>query len=95
MKFDSLNDVLESFTAGFIKKALVGAGLTLGTSGATMIAIDKLIDNMKDGVTQLPPLALALADIAYLDYYVSCVLGAIVTKSVLQGSSLTLKRMAD
>ncbi|WP_089540915.1 DUF2523 family protein [Moraxella sp. VT-16-12] len=93
MRFDSLNDVLEAFTAGFIKKALMGAGLTLGTAGGTMIVLDKFIDNMKDSVTQLPPLALALADIAFLDYYVSCVLGAIVTKSVLHGSSLTLKRL--
>lgn len=93
MKFDSFSDILESFSSGFIKKALMGAGLTLGTSGTVFIAINTLIDQMRDAVTHLPPLALALADIAYLDYYLSCVLGAITTKMMLQSSQLTLRKI--
>ncbi len=95
MRFDNFHELLDSFTSGFIKKALIGAGLTLGTSGTVLITLNKIIDQMKDAVTQLPPLAIALADIAALDYYVSCVIGAILTKAMLKSSQLTLQRLND
>ena len=47
-RFPSFHDLLDSFTAGFIKKALIGAGLTLGTTGTVLITLNKLIDNMRD-----------------------------------------------
>lgn len=93
--FETLHDLLDSFSSGFIKRALTGAGLTLGTSGTMMIVLNKIIENMQDAVTRLPPLAVALADIAALDYYVSCVLGAIVTKYAYSGSQLTLQRIKE
>lgn len=94
-KFPSFHDLLDSFTAGFIKKALVGAGLTLGTTGTVLITLNKLIDNMRDAATNLPPLAVAMADIAALDYYLSCVLGAIITKYMMKSSQLTIQRIKE
>lgn len=91
--FETFHDLLDSFSSGFIKKALVGAGLTLGTSGTMMIVLNKIIENMQDAVTKIPPFAVALADIAALDYYVSVVLGAIVTKYAYFGSQLTLQKI--
>lgn len=93
MKFDNLHELLDSFLSGALKKVLIGAGLTLGTSGTIMITLNKLIDNMRDAQTHLPPLAVALADIAGLDYYLSFVLGAIMTKMMLKSSQLTLQRL--
>lgn len=95
MKFDNLHELLDSFLSGALKRILIGAGLTLGTSGAIMITINKLIDQMRDAQTHLPPLAVALADIASLDYYLSFVLGAIVTKMMLKSSQLTLQKLND
>lgn len=94
-RFPSFHDLLDSFALGFIKKALLGAGLTLGTTGTVLITLNQLIDNMRDATTNLPPLAVALADIAGFDYYLSMVVGAITTRYVMKGSQLTLQRVKE
>lgn len=94
-RFPSFHDLLDSFTSGFIKKALTGAGLTLGTGGVILITLNQIIDNIRDAATNLPPFAVALADIAGFDYYLSCVLGAIITKYMMKSSQLTLQRIKE
>lgn len=85
-------DALQSAQSGFLKNVLSGAGLTLATSGTLLVAINKLIDTMRDNITHLPPTALALADAAGFDYYISVTLGAILTKYVQSSARLTLVR---
>ncbi|MGP1606519.1 MAG: DUF2523 domain-containing protein [Moraxella sp.] len=88
----SFFNLLQSAQSGFLKNVLSGAGLTLATSGTLLVAINKLIDTMRDNVTNIPPAALALADAAGFDYYISIVLGAILTKYVQSSTRLTLIR---
>ncbi len=84
--------ILPFFLSSFIKRILVGAGLTLATSGITLVTLNTLIDTFKDSLGVLPSNVLGLAHVAGFDYYFSIILGAYVSKYVSNSSKLFLKR---
>lgn len=91
--FNNFHQLLDSFASGFLKRVLYGAGLTLGTSGVIAVTLNKMIESMQDSATNLPPFAVAMADLAGLDLYISAVVGAIVTRYTLKSSNIVLQKL--
>lgn len=90
----SLVSILKSVNKGFLKDALTGAGVTLATSGSVLIAINALVDKLRDTTTGMPPQALAFMHLAGIDIAMSMILGAIVGKHVISSSNLMLKKIS-
>ena len=86
----ALASILKSVNKGFLKDFLTGAGLTLATSGTTLVALNQVIQHFKNTVNGMPPLALSLAHLSGIDVAFSLILGAIVAKWTLSSSNLTL-----
>ncbi|MFW2177485.1 MULTISPECIES: DUF2523 family protein [unclassified Moraxella] len=92
MSSSNLVDLIRSANRFFVKDALIGAGLTLGTGGAILAIINTLIDKFRDDVTNLPPMVLQYAALAGFDYSISIVLGAVSAKAIQDSSKLILLR---
>lgn len=88
----SLAALLKSINKGWLREVLIGAGLTLGTAGASMVFINGLIEHFKTNVNSIPADILSLAHIAGFDYAISIVLGAVVAAAVGNAAKLTLQK---
>ena len=88
----SLAALLKSLNKGWLKDVLTGAGLTLGTAGASMFLINQFIDRFRSNTGGIPADILSLAHIAGFDYAISIILGAIVTAATLGASKLSLRK---
>lgn len=88
----SLTAILKSVNRGFLKDALGGAGIALATSGAILITINSMIDNLRDATTNMPPIALTFAHLAGIDVGLSIFCGALVAKYVHQSSNIVLQK---
>lgn len=89
----NLASLIKSSQRGFLKNLLEGAGLTLATSGATLIAFNKMLDVFKNSIGSVPADVLSLAHIAGFDVFFSLIFGAYVTKFTLSSGNLVLKRV--
>lgn len=88
----SLATLLKLLNKGWLKTVLSGAGLTLGTAGASMFLISQFIDRFRDGVNTIPYDVLSLAHIAGFDYAISIILGAIVAAAMQGAANLSLRK---
>jgi hypothetical protein len=88
----SLSNILSSVNKGFLKDFLTGAGLTLATSGATLIVFNQMLNQFKGNLGSVPQDMLALAHIAGFDIFFSLVLGAYVTRFTLGAGKLSLTK---
>ena len=88
----SLSSILKSTNKGFLKDMLTGAGLTLATSGASLIAFNQLLNQFKANLGGLPSTVLSLAHIGGFDIFFSLLLGAYVTKFTLNAGKMTLSK---
>lgn len=86
----SLSTLFASAQKGFLKNVLEGAGITLGTAGASLVIINSMITHFSNSVNQLPAVLLQMCGVSGLHIYFSLVLGAIVTKHFKQASPLHL-----
>lgn len=87
-----LSGLLKGLNKGWLKEMLVGAGLTLGTAGASMLFINQLINMFKTNANSIPVDILSFAHIAGFDYAMSIILGAIVASAIKDASSLSLRK---
>lgn len=90
--FSILANLLKGINKGWLKTMLLGAGLTLGTAGGSMIFINQLINMFKSNANSIPADILSLAHVAGFDYAISIVLGAIITSVGLNASKLSLRK---
>lgn len=91
----ALASILKSVNKGLLKDILTGAGLSLATSGATLIALNQVIQHFRNTITGMPPLALSLAHLSGIDVAFSLILGAIVAKWTLSANNLTLQKIGQ
>lgn len=88
----SFAGLLKSLNKGWLKDILVGAGLTLGTAGASMLIINQFITSFKDNINTIPVDVLSLAHMAGFDYGFSIILGAIVASAMKDATKLSLRK---
>ncbi len=88
----NLVDSIRQSNRFWLKDVLTGAGLTLGTSTVILTAINALINQLRDDLTKLPLDVLQFAHLAGLDYSISIVLGAVMTKTIQDSTRLMLMR---
>lgn len=88
-----LAGILKNLNRGWLKTMLTGAGVTLGTTGVSLVAFGKVVDTFRDSVTGMPPMALAFAHMAGIDVAMSIILGAYVAKLTVGNSKLALKKL--
>lgn len=84
--------LLKGLNKGWLKEMLLGAGLTLGAAGGSMIFINQLINIFKSNANSIPADILSIAHIAGFDYAISIVLGAIVAVAIKNAGSLSLRK---
>lgn len=88
----NLGSLLKSVNKGFLKDLLTGAGLTLATSGVSMIIFGQMLNVFKSNINTVPFDILSLAHIAGFDIFFSLIFGAYVTKFTLSSSNLALRK---
>lgn len=91
--FSILSNMLKGINKGWLKQALLGAGLTLGTAAGSMTFINQLIGMFKSNSSSIPSDILSLAHIAGFDYAISIILGAIVASVALNAGALSLRKL--
>lgn len=87
-----LAGLLKAVNKGWLKDMLTGAGLTLATSGATLIIFGQMVNVFKSNVNTVPSDILALAHIAGFDIFFSLIFGAYVTKFTMNAGALSLRK---
>lgn len=88
----SLSDLITSMQRGFLKEALTGAGLTLGTSAVLLTMVNNSIDYFKDSLGSIAASVLQLGGLAGFDVAISLVLGAITARYVQNSAKVYLQR---
>lgn len=84
--------LLKAVNKGWLRDVLTGAGLTLATSGASLVVFNKLLDQFKTSLNGVSGDVLSLAHIAGFDVFFSLVFGAYVTKFTLNAGNLKLRK---
>lgn len=78
--------------AGAIRRMLTGAGLTLATASVTNTVLNSLIDDLKEEISQMPELALALINLSGVDVAISLMLSAVLTRNAISSAQLFLAK---
>lgn len=89
----NLGTLLKSVNKGFLKDLLTGAGLTLATSGVSMIIFGQMLNVFKSNLNTVPFDILSLAHIAGFDIFFSLIFGAYVTKFTLSSGNFALRKV--
>lgn len=90
--WSKLSELFTSLQKGFLKNVLTGSGLMIGTTAITMSAFDGALNSFKNSVDGVHGDVLALAHLSGIDLAISIVLGAVVTRIMLNNGKLTLKK---
>lgn len=88
----SLISMFKSLQKGFLKNVLTGAGLTLGSAGVSLFAIDTVIKKLHNDLNSVSSQLLNLMALAGIDVAMSIILGAIVTRITMQSGKLVLQK---
>lgn len=89
---NSLSTIFSSLQKGFLKNFLTGAGLTLGTSGILMTALNTAIDQFKSSLGAMSLTLIQIAGVCGFDIAFSLVLGAITARYVQNSTKLFLTK---
>lgn len=87
-----LAKVFDSSNKGLLKDILTGAGLTLASNAVFLTFANQYIDNLQSQTGALSASLASILHIAGIDYSMSIVLSAIVTRLAINPPSLTLTR---
>lgn len=87
-----LQKLFESQQQGFLKRVLAGAGLTLGTTAVTTTLIQSYISKIQSDLSSINGELLAILHISNIDYALSIVLSAILSRAVMNSAGVTLKK---
>lgn len=81
--------------SGAIRTMLTGAGLTLATASISTVILKKLIDDLREEISGMPDLALALIDLAGIDVAISLMLSAVLTRNAITSAKVFLTAKLD
>lgn len=89
-----LSKTVDSASSGFLKKALTGAGLGLASTAGVTVLVNSYIDNLRTSTGGLSAELLAILHLSALDYALSIILSAVVTRIALNSAGLQLSKLS-
>ena len=96
MKFKGLSallsKVLDSFSSGLLRNILTGAGLTFGSTIMMTGLVDTYISSIKSDLNSIPETVLSFMAMSNLDYALSVILSALVSRAAMNSMGLFIKR---
>lgn len=96
MKFSGLSSllskVLDSQQSGLLKKVLMGAGLTFGSTAAVTALVNQYINTISNQANSLPIELIMILGLSRMDYALSVVLSAVTARALMNGSGIFLKK---
>lgn len=87
-----LAKLFDSFAKGFLGKALTGAGLTLASTAAITTLVNNYIAKLQTDVYSMPADLLMILGLSKVDYAMSIVFSAVVSRAVMNGAGVFVKR---
>lgn len=87
-----LSRVLDSFSSGLLRNVLMGAGLTFGSTIVMTTIIDAYIDSVYSSIDGIPKDVLAFMSMSNMDYALSVILSAIVSRVTMNSMGIFLKK---
>lgn len=87
-----LQKVLESRESGLLKNVLAGAGLTFGSTVVMTSLVDSYVSSVKSNVNSIPTDVLTLMGMSNIDYALSVILSAIVSRTAMNSMGIFLKK---
>lgn len=87
-----LQKVLESRESGLLKNVLAGAGLTFGSTVVMTSLVDSYVSSVKSNVNSIPVDVLTLMGMSNIDYALSVILSAIVSRTAMNSMGIFLKK---
>lgn len=87
-----LQKVLESRESGLLKNVLAGAGLTFGSTVVMTSLVDSYVSSVKSNVNSIPADVLTLMGMSNIDYALSVILSAIVSRTAMNSMGIFLKQ---
>lgn len=87
-----LQKVLESRESGLLKNVLAGAGLTFGSTVVMTSLVDSYVSSVKSNVNSIPADVLTLMGMSNIDYALSVILSAIVSRTAMNSMAIFLKQ---
>lgn len=88
----NITTLFKSFQSGFLKNVLSGAGITLATSGSSLVALKALIGRFQDQTGSLSSMALGMMHVIGFDVFISLIFGAMVAKHYQDSAKLFLTK---
>ncbi|MGB2784566.1 DUF2523 family protein [Psychrobacter sp.] len=89
-----LSKSLDSASSGFLKKLLTGAGLGIASTAGVTVLINQYIDNLRTSTGGLSVELLAILNLAGVDFVISIILSAVVTRIALNSANLSLTKLS-
>lgn len=97
MRFSGLSGllakVLESRESGLLKNLLAGAGLTFASTAVITSSINAYVSHIKYDIGSLPHEMLSLMGLSQIDYALSVILSAIVSRAAMNSSGIFLSKI--
>lgn len=99
MKFNGfaslLSKVLESRENGLLKNILTGAGLTVASTAVMTTLVNSYIDKAKSDLNTLPQAMLQLMGLSNVDYALSVILSAVVSRVFMNSQGIFVKKISS
>lgn len=86
--------LLDSFSTGLLRKLLAGAGLTLVSTSAMTTLVNQYIAHLQAQTASISTNMLAILHLSGLDFALSVILSAIVSRMALNATNLTIAKAA-
>lgn len=84
--------LFDSFAKGFLGKALVGAGLTLASTATITTLINSYVSKLQSDVYSMPADLLMILGLSKVDYAISVVLSAVVSRVFMNSLGIFIKQ---
>lgn len=89
-----ISKTLDSASSGFLKKFLTGAGLSLASTAGVTVVINQYINNLQATTSGVSAELLAILHLSGIDFAISIILSAVVTRVALNSAGLTLTKLS-
>lgn len=84
--------LFDSFAKGLLGKVLTGAGLTLASTVAMTTLINTYVARLQSDVYSMPADLLMILGLSKVDYAISVVLSAVVSRAFMNGAGIFIKQ---
>lgn len=90
--WSTLSKILDSFSAGFLGKVFAGAGITFASTTVMTSIVQQYISRLQSMTNSIPADMLAILHLSGIDFAISVILSAVMSRLVIDGAHLTLKK---